>query len=109
MRKISPCASSPRLGTLPRGLEKDSVSVVRLSSRVFSLGGVGAGGLIGLGNVVPLGGPLFGRKIVLKPVPAKVPVKFDSTPSGGGGAAASGCCVWGVWDVWDAWGLSLPS
>lgn len=76
---------------------------------MFSLGGVGAGGLIGLGNVVPLGGPLFGRKIVLKPVPAKVPVKFDSTPSGGGGAAASGCCVWGFWDVWDAWGLSLPS
>lgn len=85
---MSFCASSPRLGTLPRGLEKDNVSVVRLSSRRFSLGGVGGGGLTGLGNVVPLGGPLFGRNIKLKPDPVKVPVKFVSTPSGTAGVAA---------------------
>ena len=84
---MSFCASSPRLGTLPRVLWKDSVSVVRLSSRTFSLGGVGGGGLTGLGNVVPLGGPLFGRNIKLKPVPAKVPVNFASTPSGAAGVA----------------------
>src|SRR5271168_1319233 len=76
---MSVCFSSPRLGTLPRELENDSVSVVRLSSRTFSLGGVGGGGLTGLGNVV---WPLLGRKIKLKPDPAKVPVKFDRTPSG---------------------------
>ncbi len=81
--------SSPRLGTLPRALEKDSVSVVRFSSRTFSFGGVGGGGLTGLGNVVPLG-PLFGRKIVLKPVPAKVPSKLASTPSGGAGMGVGG-------------------
>lgn len=34
------------------------------------------------GKVVPFGGPLFGRKIVLKPVPAKVPAKFERTPRG---------------------------
>lgn len=82
---MSPCASSPRLGMLPSGLEKDNVSVVRFSSSTFSLGGVGGGGLTGLGKVVPVGGPLFGRNMRLKPVPAKVPVKLDSTPSGGAG------------------------
>ena len=99
---MSFCPSSPRLGTLPRALEKDSVSVVRLSSRTLSLGAVGGGGLTGLGKVVPLGGPLFGRNIKLKPVPAKVPVKFASTPSGGDGVVASGW-VGGVLC------LSLPS
>ena len=53
MRKISCCVSKPRLGTLPRDLEKASVSVVRFNSRTFSLGGVGGGALTGFGNVVP--------------------------------------------------------
>src|SRR5271154_394942 len=70
---MSFCGLSPRLGTLPRELEKDSVSVVRLSSRTFVVVGV-----------------LLGRKIVLKPVPAKFPVKFVSTPSGGCGVAVGG-------------------
>jgi hypothetical protein len=41
-----------------------------------------------LGKLVPFGGPLLGRKMVLKPVPAKLPVKFERTPRGawaGGG------------------------
>ena len=71
------------MGTLPRGLEKVSVSVVRLSSRTFSLGTAGGAGVTGLGNVVVVGGPLLGRKIKLKPVPANSPVKFARTPSGG--------------------------
>jgi hypothetical protein len=37
-------ASRPRLGTFPSGPEKNRVSFVRLSSRTFSLGGVGEGG-----------------------------------------------------------------
>src|SRR5277367_2492688 len=84
---MSFCVSSPRLGTLPREVEKHSVSVVRLSSRTLWLGGLGGGGWTGLGNVVVVGGPLLGRKIKLKPVPAKFPVKFASTPSDGGGVA----------------------
>src|SRR5277367_1483893 len=87
---MSFCVSSPRLGTLPREVEKHSVSVVRLSSRTLWLGGVGGGGETGLGNVVVVGGPLLGRKIKLKPVPAKFPVKFVSTPSGGCGVAVGG-------------------
>lgn len=82
---MSPCPARPRLGMLPRGAEKDNVSLVRLSSSTLSLGTCGGGGLTGFGKVVPCGGPLFGRNIRLKPLPAKVPVKFDSTPSGGGG------------------------
>jgi hypothetical protein len=79
---MSFCVSSPRLGTLPRESENVRVSVVRLSSRTFSLGGVGGAGVTGLGKVVVVGGPLLGRKIVLKPVPANCPVKFARTPSG---------------------------
>lgn len=94
LRKMSFCFSRPRLGTFPRDGENVSVSVVKLSSRTFSLGGVGAGGEMGLGKVVVVGGPLLGRKIRLKPVPAKVPLKFDKTPKGG---EAGG----------DSWGLVL--
>src|SRR5208337_1665170 len=81
-------ASNPRLGTLPSALENVRVSVVRLSSRTFSLGGWGGGGATGLGKVVVVGGPLLGRKIVLKPVPPNSPMKCERTPSGGGAAAA---------------------
>ncbi len=71
---MSFCVSRPRLGTLPSAFENDNVSVVRLSSRTFSFGGVGIGGPgMGLGNVVQFGAPLFGRKIILKPRPAKSP------------------------------------
>jgi hypothetical protein len=80
LRKMSFCFSSPRLGTLPREGENERVSVVRLSSRTFSLGGVGGAGATGLGNVVVVGGPLLGLKIRLKPVPAKFPLKFAKTP-----------------------------
>lgn len=34
--------------------------------------------------------PLFGRKIIFNPDPWKVPVKFDSTPKGGGASKTSG-------------------
>jgi hypothetical protein len=44
----------------------------------------------GSGKFVVVGGPLLGRKIKFKPVPAKFPVKFESTPSGGGGAGGAG-------------------
>jgi len=83
LRKMSVCLASPRLGILPRGGENESVSVIKFSSRTFSLGVVGGGGKTGLGNVVVVGGPLLGRKIKLKPVPAKVPLKFTKTPNGG--------------------------
>src|SRR5580658_45246 len=74
--------SRPRLGTFPSEAEKVRVSLVRLSSRTFSLGGVGGVGVTAFGKVVVVGAALLGRKIVLKPVPAKVPVKFERTPSG---------------------------
>ena len=61
LRKISFCPADPRLGMLPRELENDSVSVVRLSSRTLSE-------LTGMGNFVPLE-LLFGRNIELKPFP----------------------------------------
>ena len=83
LRKMSFCLASPRFGILPRGGENESVSVVKFNIRTFSLGVVGGGGKTGLGNVVVVGGPLLGRKIRLKPVPAKVPLKFSKTPSGG--------------------------
>ena len=83
---MSFCVSRPRFGTLPSEFEKDNVSVVRLSSRTFSLGGLGIGGpATGLVNVVVVGAALFGRKIKLKPRPAKSPWKLDKTPNGGVG------------------------
>jgi hypothetical protein len=80
---MSFCLESPRLGTLPRGGENERVSVVKFNIRTFSLGVIGGGGKTGLGNVVVVGGPLLGRKIRLKPVPANVPLKFSNTPNGG--------------------------
>src|SRR5580658_2156185 len=80
--------SSPRLGTLPSGVENVNVSVVRFSSSTFSLGGIGGAGETGLGNWVVVGAPELGRKIVLNPFPANSPVKLDSTPSGAVVAAA---------------------
>ena len=88
---MSFCPDRPRLGTLPREVENDSVSSVRLISRTFSLGAVGGAGLTGLGNVVPPA--LFGRNIKLKPVPAKVPAKLDRTPNVGGATAARGTAL----------------
>jgi hypothetical protein len=113
LRKISDCFARPRLGTLPRGVENERVSVIKFSSRTLSLwvvsgtiklGNVG-GGTIGLGNVVVDGGPLLGRNIKLKPVPAKVPLKFARTPKGGssdgesegldlGSKLRSTCWIW---------------
>ena len=80
LRKISPCSENPRLGTLPRGSAKASVSVVRLISRTLS--GTPCVGFTG--NVVGVA-VLCGRKIVLRPFPAKVPLKLSNTRRGGGG------------------------
>lgn len=85
LRKMSPCANNPRLGTLPRASAKASVSAVRLSSRTLS-GGPCAGLF---GNVVGVA-ELCGRKMVLKPFPAKVPLKLSNTSSGGAGVV-EGC------------------
>lgn len=80
LRKMSPCANNPRLGTLPRASAKFSVSAVRLSSRTLSLAPT-----VGLfGNIVGVA-ELCGRKIVLKPFPTKVPLKLSNTSSGGAG------------------------
>jgi hypothetical protein len=70
--------------------ENDSVSEVRFSSRMLSLGG--GGGAIGndVGVVV-----LSGRKMVLKPLPLKVPAKALSGPGlGTADAAALMRCDW---------------
>src|SRR6516162_8841047 len=64
--------TSPRLGTDPSGREKDSVCLMRLSSRRLS------DPLTGWGSLV--GEPLSGRKMVLNPGPWNVPVKADSGP-----------------------------
>src|ERR1700747_2283439 len=69
---MSPC-TIPRLGTEPRLVEKDKVSVVRFSSRMLSLLGTGTGN--GVGVAV-----LCGRKIVLNPLPVNVPVQSASGP-----------------------------
>lgn len=42
------------------------------------------------GNLKSTGKPLFGRKMVLRPVPAKVPVKFVRGPSGAPGGTTAG-------------------
>src|ERR1035438_9559905 len=84
-RWISFCGTVPRLGTSPRLLENESVSAVRLSSRTLSLlgNGIGSGGELGL----------LGRKMVLKPLPAKSPANAESGPSGGGTGVGAGL-VW---------------
>src|ERR1035438_2374198 len=84
LRKMSGC-TSPRLGTEPRGAEKDSVSAVRFSSRTLSLGGTGATGS-GVGE------PRLGRKMVLKPWPVNVPVKAASGPKPGATAGLLRAC-----------------
>ena len=81
LRKISPCLDSPRLGTLPRASAKASVSVVRLTSRTLSVSPCVGFWL----NVVGVAS-LCGRKIVLRPFPAKVPLKLSNTSRGGAGA-----------------------
>src|ERR1019366_1960395 len=82
---MSPWGVVPRLGTAPRLGENDSVSDVRLSSRMLSMvaGGVGGGGLIGSGVGVTV---LSGRKMVFKPGPVNVPVKAAIGPRLGAGA-----------------------
>ena len=114
LRKMSFCFSSPRFGTLPREGENERVSVVRLSSRTFSLGGLGGAGETGLGNVVVVGGPLLGRKIRLNPVPAKFPLKFAKTPREAGAGegllgvgpgpnlSSTGC-------IWKPAGIVIPA
>lgn len=89
LRKMSVCLASPRFGIAPRGGPNVSFSVTKFNSRTLSLLTIGIAGMIGLGNVVVVGGPLLGRKIRLKPVPAKVPLKFSRTPNGGGTDSAS--------------------
>ncbi len=66
----------PRFGTEPSAGENDSVSEVRFSSSTLSLP------LTGIGSGVGVVG-LSGRKMVLKPLPVKVPVKAASGPSVG--------------------------
>ena len=85
LRKMSPCAANPRLGTLPRASAKARVSAVRLSSRTLS-----ATPCVGLfGNVVGVA-LLCGRKIVLNPFPANVPWKLSNTRSGGAAVVEGG-------------------
>jgi hypothetical protein len=73
----------PRLGTEPRLGEKVRVSAVRFSSRMLSVLETGIGN--GVGVAV-----LSGRKMVLKPLPVKAPVKAASGPRLGGGVGAVG-------------------
>ena len=85
LRKMSPCANNPRLGTLPRAPAKASVSLVRLSSRTLSVAPC-----VGLfGNMVGVA-ELCGRKIVFNPFPANVPWKLFNTSSAGAGVV-EGC------------------
>src|SRR5271156_289745 len=72
---------------LPRLLEKDSVSCVRLSSRMLSKGWVG--GLSGTGSAVGVV-VLSGRKIVLNPCPVQLPANTESGPKGDGTATTGG-------------------
>src|SRR6516165_5087752 len=76
---MSPCARLPRLGTEPRLLENDNVSLVRFSSSTLSLPVTGIGS--GVGVFV-----LSGRKMRLKPLPLNAPVKAASGPRLGGAA-----------------------
>src|SRR5215469_16573609 len=76
---MSPCARLPRLGTEPRPLEDDSVSLVRFSSSTLSLPVTGIGS--GVGVFV-----LSGRKMRLKPLPLNAPVKAASGPRLGSAA-----------------------
>src|ERR1019366_3097998 len=89
---MSPWGVVPRLGTAPRLGENDSVSDVRLSSRMLSMvaGGGGGGGLVGrrVGGGVGVT-VLSGRKMVLKPVPVNVPVKAAIGPRLGAGAVGA--------------------
>ena len=88
LRKMSPCGSDPRLGTEPKLGENDKVSEVTFNSRMLSepLTGVGSG----VGVLL-----LFGRKMVLKPLPFQVPTKaangprFGGTMGTGGGATSA--------------------
>src|SRR5579862_3440582 len=66
----------PRFGTEPSGGENDSVSEVRLSSSTLSLPATGIGSGVGVVG-------LSGRKMVLKPLPVKVPVNAANGPSVG--------------------------
>jgi hypothetical protein len=88
---MSPCGSDPRLGTEPKLGENDKVSEVRFNSRMLSEPVTGVGS--GVGVLL-----LFGRKIVLKPLPFQVPTKAAKGPrlggtmgtGGGAGAASAG-------------------
>src|ERR1700690_2634696 len=71
LRKMSG-VTSPRFGTDPIGREKDSVWLVRFSSRRLSDGPGETGSLVGE--------PRSGRKMVLNPWPWNVPVNADSGP-----------------------------
>src|ERR1700680_2215690 len=73
LRKMSPC-TMPRFGTEPRLFEKERDSTVRFSSRTLSCGGIG-----GMGNGVGVA-VLLGRKMVLKPLPSKLPLKSARGP-----------------------------
>src|SRR5580692_8879187 len=93
--------SEPRFGTDPRPGENERVSEVRLSSRTLSEVGTGMGSGVGVAG-------FCGRKIVLKPLPVKVPAKPASAPSVGGaslGAAAAIAAPGGT--VGTSWILKL--
>lgn len=85
-KKISGWSMSPRFGTLPNADPKASFSLVKFNSRIATL-------FVGFGKLNGGGGNgetwLKGRKMVLKPVPAKV--WFSSiakTPRGGSGVGS---------------------
>ena len=80
---MSPCGSDPRLGTEPKLGENDKVSEVIFNSRMLSEPATGAGSGVGVSL-------LFGRKIVLKPLPFQVPTKAANGPRLGGTMGTGG-------------------
>lgn len=82
MRNMSPCGFDPRLGTEPKLGENDKVSEVIFNSRTLSESGTGVGR--GVGVLL-----LFGRKMVLKPLPFQVPAKAVNGPRLGGTIGAT--------------------
>ena len=78
--------SVPRFGMDPRPGWKERVSEVRLSSRTLSEPGTGTGSGVGVVE-------FCGLKIVLKPLPVKVPVKPASAPSVGGASLGTAAAI----------------
>jgi len=83
LRNMSPCGSDPLLGTEPKLGENDKVSDVIFNSKMLSEPGTGVGSGVGVLS-------LFGRKIVLKPLPFQVPTNAVKGPRLGGTIGVGG-------------------